>query len=46
MARGGAGFRDILAHYYPNTTVTAIDPYNAGASAPLVLGHYLVEAQP
>ena len=26
MAEAGANFRDILAHYYPNTTVVSFDP--------------------
>jgi len=38
MAQTAAGFREILVHYYPNTTLTEIDPKNVGASAPLVPG--------
>ncbi len=46
MARSGASFRDILNHYYPNTTLISINPYNVGASVPLVLGHPRIQPQP
>ncbi len=37
MAEEGVSFREILIHYYPNTTLVEIDPHHVGASAPLVL---------
>jgi peptidoglycan hydrolase-like amidase len=38
MAQAATGFREILAHYYPNTSLTEIDPKNVGTSVPLVPG--------
>ncbi len=32
MAQSGASFREILIHYYPNTTLVGVDPYIVGAS--------------
>jgi peptidoglycan hydrolase-like amidase len=32
MAQSGANFREILIHYYPNTTLVGVDPYHVGAS--------------
>ncbi len=46
MAQGGASFRDILIHYYPNTRLVGVDSYNVGASVPLVLGHPRIELRP
>jgi stage II sporulation protein D len=39
MAQVGASFREILKHYYPNTTLTDAHLYNVGASGPLVQSH-------
>jgi hypothetical protein len=54
MAQTGATFREILIHYYPNTTLVGVDPYNVGASVPstalragpIVLGHSWIAPQP
>lgn len=34
MAREGKGFREILEHYYPNTTLISIEPSSDRANAP------------
>lgn len=46
MAQSGVSFREILDHYYPNTTLTSIDLYNVGATVPLVLRDQNAHPQP